>query len=313
VVIAGPNLTIDRTSHIADLRPGDVLRFDEVVVTPGGKGVNVARVARALQAPAVLVGFVPGHTGAAAAAMLADEAVRLRGVAVGGELRVTTVVLEPSGRVTVLNEPGPPLGPGDWPRFEAAVAQELAGARVLACSGSLPPEAPPDAYARLAAVARRHGAWAIVDVAGGQLERALVAQPDVVTPNLAEAEGVLHGRADESVEAGPIAEVRERARAAAAALVRRGARRAVVTAGAAGAAIAEAGEDPSWAPAPAVAVRNPIGAGDAFVGGLAVALERDEPFASAVATGLAAAAASVETDGAGVVDPARVRALAAGR
>ena len=46
MVIAGPNLTIDRTLSIDELRPGEVLRFERAVVTPGGKGVNVARVAR---------------------------------------------------------------------------------------------------------------------------------------------------------------------------------------------------------------------------------------------------------------------------
>ncbi len=313
MVIAGPNLTIDRTARVAELRPGDVLRFDEVVVTPGGKGVNVARVARALGGSAVLVGFVPGPMGAMAAAMLADERVRLRAVEVRGELRVTTVVLESSGRVTVLNEPGPPLGAGDWERFEAAVAAELGGARVLACSGSLPPGVPAGAYGRLVALARERGTAAIVDAGPGQLDRALAVAPDVVTPNLAEAEGLLHGRADEAVEAGPADEVRARACAAAAALVKRGARRAIVTAGAAGAAIAADRAEPSWVPARRVRVRNPIGAGDALVGGLAVALERGAPFGAAVAAALAAAAASVETDGAGAVDPARVRALQATR
>ena len=62
MLIAGPNLTIDRTLAIEELRPGEVLRFHDVVVTPGGKGVNVARVARALHAPALLVGFTPGRT-----------------------------------------------------------------------------------------------------------------------------------------------------------------------------------------------------------------------------------------------------------
>src|SRR5919198_790001 len=87
MLVAGPNLTLDRTLAIAELRPGEVLRFDEAVTTPGGKGVNVARAALALGAPAVLVGFVPGHTGAAAAALLAEEGVSLAGVEVGGEIR----------------------------------------------------------------------------------------------------------------------------------------------------------------------------------------------------------------------------------
>jgi 1-phosphofructokinase family hexose kinase len=313
VVIAGPNLTIDRTLGIAELRPGEVLRFSRVVVTPGGKGVNVARLARAFDTDAVLVGFVPGRTGAAAAGLLGDEGVTLRGVAVEGEIRSTAVVLEDGGRVTVLNEPGPALGAGDWDRFEAEVAGALAGARVLACSGSLPPGAPEDAYARLVAVARERGVTSIVDVAGGQLGAAVAAGADVVTPNLAEAEGLLHGRADETVEAGDVAVVRSRAGAAARELVAGGARHAVVTAASAGAAFASA-DGSAWLDAPRIAaVRNPIGAGDALVGGLALALERGEAFADAVRFGVACGAASVETDTAGVVVADRVAELAAAR
>jgi len=314
VVIAGPNLTIDRTLTIDELRPGEVLRFERAVVTPGGKGVNVARVAREMGASAVLVGFVPGRTGAAGAALLADEGIALRGVEVGGELRSTAVVLERSGRVTVFNEPGPPLAPGEWERFEDVVGDALSGEgeggqRVLACSGSLPPGAPADAYARLVAIAHERDALAIVDVGGDQLAAALGAGADVVTPNLAEAEGLLLGRADESVEAGDLAAVRERAVAAARALVERGAARAVVTAAEAGAGVAD-GWMVRWLPAHSVAeVRNPIGAGDALVGGLALALERREEFGTAVALGMACGAASVETDTAGVVVPARVAAL----
>ena len=311
VVIAGPNLTIDRTLSIDELRPGEVLRFSHAAVTPGGKGVNVARVARDLGGAAVLVGLLPGRTGVAGAAMLGDEGIVVRGVEVGGELRSTAVVLERSGRVTVFNEPGPALAPGEWELYEGFVADAVSGERVLVCSGSLPPQAPADAYARLVALAHDAGAMAIVDVGGSQLEAAVAAGADVVTPNLAEAEGLLHGRADETVEAGDVESVRERAVAAARALVERGAAHAVVTAAEAGAAVAD-GWLVRWAAAPVVAeVRNPIGAGDALVGGLALALERGEEFAAAVALGMACGAASVETDVAGVVVPERVAALLA--
>jgi 1-phosphofructokinase family hexose kinase len=310
VIVAGPNLTIDRTLSIAELRPGEVLRFERAVVTPGGKGVNVARIARELDAPAVLIGFVPGHTGAAAAALLADEAIDVRAVAIGGEIRSTAVVLERGGRVTVFNEPGPPLADGDWRRFAAAVADALPGHGVLACSGSLPPGAPADAYGQLVAMARERGAVTVVDVAGAQLDAALVAGADVVTPNLAEAEGLLHGRHDETVHAGDRTLVRARAEAAARELVARGARQALVTAAEAGAAVASSASDAHWLPAPTVnEVRSPIGAGDALVGGLALALERGEPFDDAVWAGMATGAASVETDTAGLVVPARVAEL----
>lgn len=310
MLIAGPNLTLDRTVTIDELRPGEVLRFETATITPGGKGVNVARVARAQRAAALLVSFVPGRTGAAAAGLLADEGIELHSVPCGGELRSTQVVLERSGRVTVMNEPGPRIGEDEWDRYEAAVSTALRAHGILVCSGSLPPGAPDDAYRRLAALARRARATAIVDAAGAVLAAALEAAPQVVVPNLAEAEGLLYARKDETVEARDSGEVRARAGAAAAELVRRGAGAAVVTAGAAGAAVADR-SSVVWHAAPVVSVRNPVGAGDSFAAALAIALERGHAFADAVAAGLATAAASVETQKAGEIDPARAAALAA--
>ena len=137
----------------------------------------------------------------------------------------------------------------------------------------MPPGAPPDAYGRLVEIAHAAGARAVVDAAGSTLLRALDAAPDLVTPNLAEAEGSLGlGGEGASVASGP--DARPRALAAAEALLRQGARAAVVTADAAGAAVCLDGAG-EWVPAPRVAeVRNPIGAGDVLLSALAGALER---------------------------------------
>jgi 1-phosphofructokinase family hexose kinase len=306
MLIAGPNLTIDRTSTIPELRPGDVLRLADVVVTPGGKGLNVARAARSLGVPARLVAFVPGHTGRASAALIAEEGVDLLAVPAPGEIRSTAVLLEPSGRATVLNEPGPALGDGDWDAYENAVRGGLAGHDVLVCSGSLPPAAPDDAYARLVRIAHEAGRRAIVDANPAALRAALNAGPDVVTPNLAEAEGLLHGRADEAVEASP--DARPRALEAAAALVAAGARAAVVTAAAAGAAVA-AERGMLFVPAPHAQVRNPIGAGDVLTSALAAALERGAGLPEAAREGVAAAAAAVESPTAGELSRRRMQEL----
>jgi 1-phosphofructokinase family hexose kinase len=306
VIIAGPNLTIDRTSRLAELRAGEVLRLSDVSVTPGGKGLNVARAALLLGAPASLVGFIPGYTGRAAAAMIAEEGVTLQGIPVAGEIRSTAIVLEPGGRATVFNEPGPQLDDGGWLALEAVVDDDLADHAVLVCSGSLPPGAPENGYGLLVARARDAGRKSVVDAAGAVLAAALPAYPDVVVPNLGEAEGVLYGRADEAVDAAP--DARPRAERAARELVRRGAEAAVVTAAAAGAAVAWDGE-PVWLDAPRVRVVNPIGAGDVLTAALAAALERGVALVEAVREGVAAASAAVEHPVAGRFDPARMRAL----
>jgi 1-phosphofructokinase len=294
VLIAGPNLTIDRTSRIPALRPGEVLRLQDVAVTPGGKGLNVARAARALGVPAALVAFVPGRTGHAAAELIGDEGVELRAVPVTGEIRSTSVILEP-GRATVLNEPGPPLADGDWAALEAAIGAAWGEHAVLVCSGSLPPASPTDGYGRLVALARSAGRVSLVDAGGVTLREALAAGPDVVTPNLAEAEGV-----EESVDALPDAPAR--AVAAGRELLRAGARAAVVTAAEAGAAVV-AGDDAWWIAAPRVqAVANPIGAGDVLTAALAAGLEAGLDVVAAACRGVAAAAAGVQAALAGDLD-----------
>jgi 1-phosphofructokinase family hexose kinase len=306
VIVAGPNLTIDRTSRIAELRPGEVLRVSDVAVTPGGKGLNVARAALLLGAPASLVGFIPGYTGRAAAAMIAEEGITLQGIHVAGEIRSTAIVLEPDGRATVLNEPGPRLERDAWVALEAVVDDDLADHGVLVCSGSLPPGAPENGYGLLVARARDAGRRSVVDAAGGALAACLSAYPDVVVPNLGEAEGMLYGRVDEAVDAAP--DARPRAERAALELVRRGAEAAVVTAAAAGATLVWDGE-PVWIDAPRVSVVNPIGAGDVLTAALAAALERGVALVDAVREGVAAASAAVEHPVAGRFDPARMRAL----
>jgi 1-phosphofructokinase family hexose kinase len=310
VLIAGPNLTIDRTIRLDELRPGEVLRAREAHVGPGGKGVNVARTAEALGCPAELVAFLPrGRSGEAVGAWLADADVALHAVPVPGEVRSAAIILEASGRTTVLNEPGPPADEEAWRAYVGSVEARLAGRRVLVCSGSTPPASPADAYARLVRLAAAAGAITIVDASGPTLGEAIAAAPHVVTPNLAEAEEYITGSGDHGVHSAGVA-LERRARACARELQARGAGAALVTAGAAGLALAAGGEE-RWLPAPQAEVRNPIGAGDALVAGLACALERGEPLPAAVLAGMAAAAASVEQELPGRIDAARARAYRA--
>jgi 1-phosphofructokinase family hexose kinase len=307
MLIASPNLTTDRILTIDELRPGEVLRFDSARISPGGKGVNVLRAARTMGFAARLVAFSPGRTGRAVVDLISDEGLDLVPVPAGGEVRAASIVLERGGRVTVLNEPGPRISTAQWEAYERTIEANLGDHPFLVCIGSAPPGTPPEGYARLARMARESGARVLVDAAGPLLEAALDAGPDIVTPNLVEAEAVLLGSGAQPVEERSPG-VRDRALQAAAALVARGCATAVVTAGRAGAAVAMAA-DRRWWEAPRAEVRNPIGAGDALVAALVGSLERGRNLDGAVLMGLASAAASVETEVPGVVERRRVLSL----
>lgn len=311
MLVATPNIAVDRTVRLPELRPGSVLRPSAAVATAGGKGLNVSRVAAAFGHRASLVSFRPDADAATLDRLFAVEPVRFVPMPVPGEARVATIYLEDSGRVTVLNEPGPLISATSWTSYERLVTTELASGRhqTLVCSGSLPPGVPDDGYARLVAIGHAAGVRVVVDAARAALAEALGVGPDVVTPNLAEAEGLLSGHSDEAVaESGP--DVALRACAAVRALCGRGARSAAVTAGAAGAAFGDA-SDVFWVPTAPAEVVNPIGAGDSFVAGLVEALEAGRTSVDAVIFAVATATASVEQELAGGVDPQRARQIAA--
>jgi 1-phosphofructokinase family hexose kinase len=312
LLIATPNLAIDRTVRLPELRPGSVLRPSRAVVTAGGKGVNVGRVAAAFGRRATLVGFVADVDAAVLTRLFGAEPFELAGVPVRGEARVATIYLEDSGRVTVLNEPGPEISADDWRRYERRIAGELARGPhgTLVCSGSLPPGVPVDGYARLVAIGHEAGVRVVVDAARDALAEALAAGPDFVTPNLAEADGVLSGHAHEPVDGTGQPQTARHACAAVRALCERGARSAAVTAGAAGTAFGDAREV-YWVATVPVRVVNPIGAGDSFAGGLVHALETGLTPVDAVTFAVATATASVEQELAGGVDPDRAGQLAA--
>lgn len=313
LLVLGANLAIDRILRVPALVPGAVMRAVEVRTAAGGKPVNVTRAAGCLGGSALLVANLPGRTGEYAAEELLSAGVRVVRVPSRGELRTATIVLDADGRTTVINEPGPPLHPDDTAALLAAVARALAAERprVVIASGSLPPAAPQDLYATVVRLAHEHGATTVVDAGGAALALALQEGADVVKPNLAEAEALLRGLDGQVVHGRPefvddgSADVPARCLAAAASLVAAGARAAVVSGGRQGAAL-HAGGRGWWFDAPDVETVNAVGAGDALVAGIGVAVERGDGLPEAVRFGVAAAAESVRHEQPGTLDAGAV-------
>jgi 1-phosphofructokinase family hexose kinase len=315
VLVVTPNLCFDRTLWVEAFEAGTVSRPHRVLAGAGGKGVNVARALRCLGAAPRLLGLLPAEDGDHFVRLLAEEGQSLVPVEVAGSVRVATIVVEDSGRATVFNEPGPTVGASEQAALLEQVEQAVSAepGLVVACSGSLPPGLPDDTYGRVVEIVRRGGGTVVVDGARAALAAALPFGPDVVTPNLAEARGMIEGTTLEPAheETGLEAD-RDAAFLAAHGLCERGARRAVVTVGAHGVAWVDEDGTEHWVPAHEVRLANPIGAGDAFVAGLVWTLSMESTgWSAAVANATAVAGAAVEHQVAGYLDPTRVLELLA--
>lgn len=92
-------------------------------------------------------------------------------------------------------------------------------------------------------------------------------------------------------------------------LVKRGVARIVVTGHGAEGSVMVAGNQKFFCHAPTVPVRSKIGAGDALVGSFTLSLSRGDPPAQALKWGVAAAAATVGTEGTALCNLAETEAL----
>ncbi|MFE4357995.1 1-phosphofructokinase family hexose kinase [Kitasatospora sp. NPDC056800] len=288
------NAALDITHHLDRMRPHGSNRVRAVAQRAGGKGVNVARILHALGHPTVVTGLTGGLTGRAIRAELASAGLADRMLAIAGESRRTVAVVEEdAGDTTILLEPGPVVGVGEWARFLDHLDTLLPHAAAAVLSGSLPRGVPEDAYAHLLRLAHAHGVPAVLDADGTALSTALAAGPALVKPNAEELTAAT-GLTD------PVAAAR-RLRAAGAGAV-------VASLGADGlVAVTPHG---GWrARSPERLAGNPTGAGDAAVAALTLGLVRGEPWPDRLAEAVALSAAAVAAPLAGDFDPALHHAL----
>jgi ribokinase len=252
---------------------------------PGGKGANQAVAVAAAGAEVAMLGAV----GDDPAGVRMVEDLRRRGVGTGPVRTVAGVstgtayiTVTPDGENTIV------LDPGANGLVDAAAVEEA--------WPSLPPagvllsllEIPVAGVAAAVRLAVKAGMRPVVTLAPAQpVPAELLVGLDPLLVNEHEAAFFL-GAGDLG---GDVA-------GAALELLRLGPRSAVVTAGAAGAAVAEDGAARMLPAVPVAEVVDTTGAGDAFAGALAAALSRGDDLDAAVAAGLRAGAAAVQRAGA---------------
>ena len=292
-VAASPS--VDKLFQVDRVEVGAIHRPTEFVQVPGGKGLNVARSARALGAEVTATGILAGHAGRWIEEALAAEGVPSRFAWVEGETRASLSVADLTGRgLTEFYERGWDIGAAGWEQLEGIVRDRLPSSAWMTLSGNLPVGAPDDGYARLIRLARKAEVPVALDARDEALLLGVSTGPQVVKVNAEEA-GTLLGTTVDTLEDAKEAAEELRWR------MDGDGRAAIVTRGAEGAVVVT----PGGAVLRARLYERgpyPVGSGDAFLGGLVTALDRRATWADALAMALGAAAANADMPGAGRLD-----------
>ncbi len=183
------NAAIDKSLSVPNFRIGRRHRTVEQRTMAGGKGVNVARTLKALGQPVIATGFAGGATGTHIVEQLTDESILNDFVRIREESRMNTSVLDPTtGEQTEINERGPSISEREVELFRDKLLYLARGAAIVVFAGSLPPGVDPELYASLIHDLARMEVTTVVDTDGEPLRHAVRAEPDVVSPNVLEAE-----------------------------------------------------------------------------------------------------------------------------
>lgn len=290
IVVAAPNAAIDSYYVLPELALNQVNRAAQTLHTAGGKGNNMARAATMLGGRVLSLGIVGGSSGQFIVDELAREGIAAEVVWMPRETRRSATMPVPAAhQTTVVLEDGVPAGEEARETFTALVLRRAAQAPFVTLIGSLPPDFPPDYYAGLIAALKARGARVALDCSGATLKSAVSAAPSIVKINAAEfsaAFGVDAGSWD----------------AAAQMRADFGLDALIVTDGRRGAAVFAADRAPFAVSTAVESWLDATGAGDTFMAGLLLALNRGESIENAARYASAAAAASLQQVGAGFLD-----------
>jgi len=272
------NPSIDYIVPVDKLDLGGLSYMKDDYKLPGGKGINVSRILKALRADSVALGFVGGFTGKFIEDALDELDVRTNFVNIKEDTRINIKLK--ADQETEINGRGPALADEEVARFLKQLEEVKDGDTVI-LSGSKPPSLPDNFYEQLIQRATNQGAAFAIDTTGAALEASLSYQPLLVKPNIHELEALFDVKLQTDEEVITYGKK----------LLEKGAKHVIISMGGDGALLITKQENYK-AKAPKGKLINSVGAGDSMVAGFISSFLKSGDPAESVKTAVASGSAT---------------------
>lgn len=178
------NAAVDKRYVSADWHVDAVNRVQECMATPGGKGLNVAKVAKLAGEDVVASGFEGGHNGRYIVEEVKKLGIEPAFVRVDAETRTCINIYDPKKKTqTEFLEPGAEVTALQVEAFLKQFSALVERSDMVTASGSVPQGIGIDIYQKMAVIAKAAGKEIIVDTSGELLVEAVKAKPLMIKPN----------------------------------------------------------------------------------------------------------------------------------
>ena len=286
IVTITVNPALDKSTHFKGLIPEQKIRCDEPRFDAGGGGINVSKAISRLGGTSVAVFTSGGATGKMLEELVAKEGIAFESIAVESWTRESFVAVDDNTNSQYrFGFTGGKISEEESKRILETIA--ALKPKFLVASGSLNEGLSVDFYSKIAEIAKKSAAKLIVDTSGEALKKALEIGVYMIKPNVGELAKLI------GVERLELEEVNEAAKQI---IAKGGAEIVVVSLGPQGAVLVTK-DSYEFAPAPNVAKKSTVGAGDSMVGGMVWALSQNKSLKEVIRWGVACGSAATMNEG----------------
>jgi len=280
------NPALDKSTHFKGLVAEQKIRCSEPRFDAGGGGINVSKAISRLGGSSLAVFTSGGPLGKMLEELMEQETIPFQAVPIQTWTRESFVAVDDN---TNSQYRFGFTGGAVTPLEEQAVLDAVANLtpKFLVASGSLNEGLASDFYQKVAHIAKENNSKLIIDTSGEALEKVLEVGAYLIKPNVGELAKLI------GVERLEMEEVNEAAKKI---IAKGGAEIVVVSLGPQGAVLVTK-DHYEFVPAPNVAKKSTVGAGDSMVGGMVWALSQNKPLKDVIRWGVACGSAATMNEG----------------
>lgn len=277
------NPTIDKSTHLKGLVPEQKIRCEAPRYDAGGGGINVSKAISRLGGTSLALFTAGGFTGKLLEELINKEGISSKTIAVEAWTRENFIAVDDNTNSQYrFGFPGGKISSEEAQNILNSISN--LDTQFLVVSGSLNEGLSDDFYQE---IAKKTKAKLIVDTSGEALKKVLKTGAFLIKPNVGEL-AKLVGR--EQLELNEINEAAKQI------IADGGAEIVVVSLGPQGAALVTK-DSYEYVPAPNVAKKSTVGAGDSMVGGMVWALSQNKSLKEVIRWGVACGSAATMNEG----------------
>ncbi|EJL64320.1 1-phosphofructokinase family hexose kinase [Flavobacterium sp. CF136] len=286
IVTLTVNPSVDKSTHFSGLIAEQKIRCKEPLFDAGGGGINVSKAIARLHGSSLAVFASGGPIGEMLKDLVKKEKIDFEAIETKTPTRENFIAVDDNTNSQYRFG----FSGGNLSDLESQKVLETLSnlkPKFLVASGSLNEGLSSDFYQKVAEIAKKSNSKLIVDTSGDALKKVLETGAYLIKPNVGELAKLV------GVERLEMEEVNEAAKKI---IAKGGAEIVVVSLGPQGAVLVTK-DDYEYVPAPNVAKKSTVGAGDSMVGGMVWALSQDKSLKEVIRWGVACGSAATMNEG----------------